>query len=197
MIRVHVMAVCVVLVGTQAQAQIVLPFLPTVPVVQTEVWRPVKFHGVVSYQLGGRYHFVSDGQHWQTTETVSAQSANSFVEPFDCWGRRIPKGVLPLAGTEWTFQHGVKTYSVIGGETYFPTWVSNGSEICQVWVKIEQPSPVQQSEPTPTPATEPLPTYSPEVVLPPAPVESKEVPIRQKAPMPELILPLPTLPGVK
>lgn len=180
--------VSVLLVAGKAEAQMIWPFGPPVIYeVSPEVWRPVTFAGTVSYQLDGHVHYVTDGAHWQARETESALCTNEFVEPFNSWGGRVVKSVRPLPGTEWCFQHGIKTYSVRNGETYFATWVSRAGEIVQVWVKIEkvitEPAAVE-----PTPVEEPA--HLP-LVIEPSPMDFEEViPQRQ-----ELLLP-PSLPPV-
>jgi hypothetical protein len=139
MLRVSVLLM-VTLVGFagEAKAQWLGPFAPPV-IVSPEEWRQVTFEGTVSYCLDGRTHYATDkGPHWQTGGPVTAQCANTFVEPFDCFGNRIPKPVIPVVGAEGSFKSGVKTYWIANGTTYFQSWVSRNGEVVQVLVKIEK-----------------------------------------------------------
>ena len=166
-----VLLVSVVTGAGEAQAQLFAP----VVVVQEE-WRPVVFGGTVSYYLDGKYHWVTNGAHWQTGENSSAQCANLFVEPFDSRGCRIVKAVGGFRGAEWSFQFGPKTYNVRNGETYFATWVSRGGQIQLVWVKIENPAPASIET---TPGESP---YSSEVEV--APMVEDLIPIPQRKNIP-------------
>lgn len=140
---------------------------------------PVVFGGTVSYYLDGKYHWVTNGAHWQTGENSSAQCAHKFVEPFDARGCRIPKAVSGFRGAELCYQYGPKTYNVRNGETYFATWVSRGGQIQLVWVKIENPSP--SPSPAPAPASiEPTPADEVEV----APMVEDLIPIPQRKDIP-------------
>ncbi len=144
-----IVVVMVMMAAGQAQAQLFAPLFEPVVVVQEE-WRPVVFGGTVSYYLEGKYHWATNGVHWQTGENSSAQCADRFVEPFDSRGCRIVKAVAGFRDAEWSFNYGPKSYNVRNGETYFATWVSRGGQIQLVWVKIENPAPAPASiEPTP------------------------------------------------
>ena len=166
----------VMMAAGEAQAQLFAPLLEPVIVVQ-EQWRPVVFGGTVSYYLDGKYHWVTNGAHWQTGENSSAQCANLFVEPFDSRGCRIVKAVGGFRGAEGSFQFGPKTYNVRNGETYFATWVSRGGQIQLVWVKIENPAPASIET---TPGESP---YSSEVEVAPM-VEDLMIPIPQRKNIP-------------
>jgi hypothetical protein len=159
--------VCALLVGGEAQAQFFCRFagppVIVVSVVVGEEWHPVPFGGTVSYCLDGQMHYATDGgAHWRTGQSGSAKCSNVFVEPFDCFGTRIPKHALPVTGWEKSYWSNGKTYWVANGETYFQSWVLRGDEIVQVLVKIvtvpAENAPSSQSiEPSPMDSIELIP----------------------------------------
>lgn len=166
--------------------------VPSIPLIQTEIWRPVTFGGsVLSYQIDGKDFIVSEGQHWETNEVRCAQSRNRFVEPFDCFGNRVLKYTCIPNGAEMVIQVGWKVHVVRGGKTYFPTWVQTADErIQKVWVGIEpKPAAIEtlsepQSEPQEILTPEPVPVPRKEsgpILAPPAPASHFRGPTAFKA----------------
>jgi hypothetical protein len=159
--------------GRLAQAQFVFPVLPPPPqpvvLLWGEHWREVsfKYEGGLQYHWGGRNLFVDpEGVHWVSGEKEMRRSKLRFVEPFDAFGRRIPKAIADFPGAERHtsqrhFNHDGSWYgkskASVGNRTWFPTWATDGKTTHLVWVE-ELPTPKMAPQvpqtPTPDPAFE-------------------------------------------
>ena len=68
-----------------------------------EHWREVSFkvEGGLSYQWGAyQIHVDPNGDQWVVGEKESRRAKLRFVEPFDAFGRRIPKAIADFPGAE-------------------------------------------------------------------------------------------------
>jgi len=159
--------IAVVFSGANARAQFYVPVLPPPPqpvaLLFGENWREVsfKYEGGLQYHWGGRpVHVDPNGVHWVIGENETKRSALRFVEPFDAFGRRVPKAVGDFPGAErHTSQRHYnpdgswygKSRAHVGNRTWFPTWVSDGRNIALIWIE-ELPKPKAPKVPT-TPLT--------------------------------------------
>ncbi len=154
-----------------AQAQLYVPVV-IVPTPQAvilpwgEHWREVSFpsEGGLTYKWGAYdIHVDPNGSQWVVGEKETKRAKLRFVEPFDAFGRRIPKEIGNFPGAErHTSQRHYnpdgswygKSKAHIGNRTWFPTWASDGKSTYLVWVEeLPKPKMVPQT-PTPDPAFE-------------------------------------------
>ena len=164
--------------GTAAQAQLYVPVV-IVPTPQAvilpwgEHWGEVSFktEGGLSYKWGAYdIHVDPNGSQWVVGEKETKRAKLRFVEPFDAFGRRVPKAIGDFPGAErHTSQRHYnpdgswygKSKAHVGDRTWFPTWATDGNSTCLVWVE-ELPKPemapavpaVPKATPTPDPAFE-------------------------------------------
>lgn len=158
---------------------------PLLVVVPAEEWREVVYarEGGLTYQIGERHFFVDpNGEHWEMGDEITSKSPARFMEPFNCWGQRVPKSVSALPGAE---KESTETFlnfdrvsgfekSVVfrDGMWHFATWVNDRGSFKQVWVaRLPLEPEVAPTEVPKAPTIQPIPEepYLPELVLPAPP----------------------------
>lgn len=159
--------------GVHAKAQFYVPVLPPPPqpvaLLFGEHWREVAFPSEtgLQYHWGGSVvHVDPEGVHWVIGENETKRSALRFVEPFDAFGRRVPKSVGDFPGAE---KHSSqrhynpdgswygKSKAHVGNRTWFPTWVLDGRSTALIWVEELKPKTAPNVPTTPlTPTPDPV-----------------------------------------